>query len=289
MCCKHFLFLQCNNSHNNYNLGKKSTIDKSLESSIKSHFASLIVRVAEKLNIKLENLRLFLISHLGCDGSILSGISSVRGIIETVTEKKLWDYYNYHALEGIIKHFAKDDTDLIEKMEDYKTRLTAFKATTKIADYIENCTENELMADNVDGISKMKYDKEFYRALSYKLRESNNSILKINEKCLSHIDDLWNDISAQFYLPPLPTLLEKIRGGSIEVTWLVATSIACIINAASQESIAFYQQKDIVRVMINDKVLYYDNEDTDPPVQVWLECIVRVHGVTVASDEGNKL
>ena len=188
-------------------------------------------------------------------------------MIETMMEGKYWSYYNYHALEGIIKHFAKDDNELIGRMEDYKTRLTAFKATTKIVDYIEDCTKDELLADDVVG-AKMKYDKEFYQKLSFKLKESKYSILKINEKCLSYIDDLWNDISNQFYLPPLPILLAKICGGCIEITWLVPTFIACIINNASQESIAFYQQKNIVRVMINDEVLYYGNEVTDPPAQV---------------------
>ncbi len=200
------------------NLGK-STIDDSLESSIKCSFADLTVRVTRKLSTKYiepGDLRHFLKCRLEC-GDIISGISSVPEMIEAVTEKTLWNYYNYHALEGIIKHFATDDMELIGWMEDYKTRLTAFKATTKIADYIEDCTEDELMADSVDGKSNVKYDKVFYQKLSFKLSEGKYSILKINEKCLSYIDDLWNDISSQFYLPPLPILLAKICGGSMEV------------------------------------------------------------------------
>ncbi len=137
-------------------------------------------------------------------------------------------------------------------------QLTAFKATTKIADYIKDCTEDELMADNAGGI---KYDKEFYQELSFKLKESDSSILKINEKCVTYIDEFWKDLSAQFHLPPLPILLDKIREGCIEVTWLVPASIACIINAESlfKESMRaneFYQQHGVVRVMLNNEVIY---------------------------------
>ena len=261
-----YIYITCSSHNNYYDLDEKSTINNS---SIIFSFADLAIKVAENLSakkIRPGDLRLLLKCRLGC-GDIISGISCVRKMIETVTEKKYWDYYNYHALEGIIKHFAENATELLGRMEDHKTKLTAFKTTTKIADYIKECTKDELM---VDGISKMKYDKEFNKELSFKLRDSKDSILKINEKCLSYIDNFWNDISDQFHLPPLPILLAKIRGGCIEVTWFVPASIACIINKLSQESNEFYQQHGVVRVMINNEVLY--NED-GPSAQVWVDYV----------------
>ncbi len=106
------------------------------------------------------------------------------------------------------------------------------------------------------------YDMKFYRKLSLKLRKSRSSILKVNENCLSYIDELWTSVSDHFLLPPLPILLEKIRNGCIEVTWIVPVTIALTINlkATSQGSMEFYRQKNIVQIMMNDKTVFDDND-----------------------------
>ena len=172
------------------------------------------------MNIDLDDFRLYLTTHVGC-GDFISSISSASEMIEAVTKKRYWNYYNYHALEEIIKCFGKDDSEMIGWMEEYKTRLTAFKATTKIADYIKNCTDEELMDDAdkaFEGYQKL-YDRKFYRKLSLKLWDSNDSSIKVDENCLSYIDELWTSASEHFLLPPLPILLEKIvQGQTADVT-----------------------------------------------------------------------
>ena len=189
-------------------------------------------------------------------------------MIEAVTEKQLWNYYDYYALEGIIKSFAKDDSEMIGWMEEYKTRFTAFKAATKIADYIKDCTDDELI-DNEDEALKdyqKSYDSKFYRELSLKLRDSENSILKVDENSLSYINEIWTAISAHFLLPPLPILLENIRKKSRIIP---PVTIACIINlmAKSPGSTEFCQQKTIMRIMVDDKVVYNDeNKKSDIPI-----------------------
>ncbi len=241
------------------------TIGNMLTESIRGHFADLTVRVMKRLktiNIDVDDFRVYLTSRFGYD-DFISSISSVSEMINAVTRKPLWNYYNYHALERIIESFGKDDSEMIGWMEEYKTRLTAFKATTKISDYIKDCTDDEFM-DDADGEDYQKlYDKKFYRKLSLKLRESKSNILKVNENCLSYIDELWTSLSDQFLLPPLPNLLEKIRNGCIEVTWIVPITIARTINmkATSKGSIEFYRQKNIVRIMMNDKTVFDDDND----------------------------
>ncbi len=181
-----------------------------LEHHIKGHYSDLLV--AGKLrdrNINVDDFRLYLTSHLGCS-DFISSISSVSKMIEAVTEKQLWNYYDYYALEGIIKSFAKDDSEIIGWMEEYKTRLTAFKAATKIADYIKDCTDDDNEDEALKDYQK-SYDSKFYRELSLKLRDSENSILKVDENSLSYINEIWTAISAHFLLPPLPIFLEKIR------------------------------------------------------------------------------
>ncbi len=239
--------------------------------SIRGHFSDLIVRVRKRLeamNIDVDDFRLYLTSRFGC-GDFISSISSVPKIIEAVTRKRYWDYYNYYALEGIIKCFAKDDSEMIGWMEEYKTRLTAFKATTKIADYIKNCTDEELIDDTDEALKDYQklYDRKFYCDLSLKLtkRKSKNSIVRVDENSLSYIDELWTSVSKHFLLPHLPILLEKIRAGCIVVTWIVPITIARTINlkAKSQGSIEFYRQKNIVQIMMNEKTVFDDDHIAD--------------------------
>ena len=252
--------------HNNPLFSAGPAINETLENDIKGHYSRLIVRVVGKLrerNINVDDFRLYLTSHLGC-GDFILNISSVSEMIEAVTRKRYWDYYNYYALEEIIKCFGKDDSEMIGWMKEYKTRLTAFKATTKIADYIKDCTDEELMDDAdeaFEGYQKL-YDRNFYRKLSLKLRDSNNSIVKVDENSLSYIDENWTAMSDHFILPPLPVLLEKIRKKCIEITWIVPISIACIINlmAKSPGCTEFCQQRNIMRIMVDDKVVYDEDK-----------------------------
>ena len=234
--------------------------------SIKGHFAELTVKVIERLktmNIDVDNFRVYLTSRFGC-GDFISSISSVSEMINAVTTKRLWDYYNYHALEGVIKHCGKNDSEMIGWMEEYKIRLTAFKATTKIYIADRNRKDNSLMdnslMDNPDKDNQKSYDQRFYSELSVKLRDSKSgSIRKVNENCLSYIDELWTSLSDHFLLPPLPVLLEKICNGCIE--WIVPVIIALTINlkATSQGSMEFYREKNIVHMMVDDKIIFNDN------------------------------
>ncbi len=184
---------------------------------------------------------------------------------------------------------------MIGWMEEYKTRLFAFKTATKISDYVESYTDAELMDDAGEANNYYEaYDKRFYVRLSLKLRENRGSILRVNHNCLLYIDELWTTISRYFLLPPLPILLEKIRDGCIEITWIVPVTIALTINlkATSQGSVEFYQQKNIMRIVMDDKVVY--NEDKEEDKAVYEEdkesdiprAIVEVHCLALINGKG---
>ncbi len=181
---------------------------------ISGHFANIIVEVKKRLeamNMNVDNFRVSLTSHFNGE-DFISSISSVSDMIDAMKRKQCWDYYNYQVLEGIIKHFGKDDSEMIGWMEEYKTRLMAFKATTKIADYIKDCTDDELKLNHRANTDYKKlYDRKFYQGLSFNL--SRKSTIRIDENCLTYIDEEWTFVSDHFLLPPLPILLEKIVHG----------------------------------------------------------------------------
>ncbi len=221
---------------------------------IRGHFANLTLRVTNNLTISVDDLRGYLTSRFGC-GDLFSSKSTVSEMIDAVTRKQLWNYYNYHALEGLIEHFGKDDSDMIRWMEEYKIRLTEFKATIKIADCIKYSTDEELMENAYKTFEdyKKSCDTQFFCRLSLKLRDNS-----IDKNSLSYIDDLWSSLSDHFLLPPLPVLFENIRKGCIEITWIIPERIALAINskATSPESIEFYQQKNIMHITMNDTTVF---------------------------------
>ncbi len=201
-----------------------------LEKDIRESYSQLVVRVVGKLrdrNINIDDFRLYLTTNFGC-GDFISSISSVSEMIVAVTGKPLWNFYNCYVLEGIIKYFCKDDSEMIGWMEEYKTKLSAFKTATKI---VKGYTDADLMADTDEAINDYEvYDKKFFVKLSLKLRKNKDIILRVDQNCLLYIDELWTAISRYFLLISLPNLLEKIRKGCIEITWIVPAAIASIIN-----------------------------------------------------------
>ncbi len=262
-----------------------------LENDIRKTYSRLIVRVMGKLrdiNINVVDFRVYLKTYLGC-GDFISSISSVPEMIEAVTRKPLWNFYNYCALEGIIECFGKDDSEMIGWMEEYKTKLSAFKTATKIADYVKGYTDAELMADTDEAINDYKvYDKKFFVELSLKLRKNRDSILRVYQNCLLYIDELWTTISSYFLLPSLPTLLEKICNGCIEITWIVPVTIASIIilMAKSPGCTKFCRQRNIMRIVVGDKAVYnedkavydavYDNDKADKALDIPIADAMKV-------------
>ncbi len=262
-----------------------------LEKDIRKTYSRLIVRVMGKLrdkNINVVDFRLYLKTYFGC-GDFISSISSVTEMIEAVTRKPLWNFYNYCALEGIIECFGMNDSEMIGWLEEYKTRLSAFKTATKIADYVKGYTDADLMADTDETINDYEvYDKRFFIKLSLKLRKNEDSILRVNQECLSHIDELWTTISSYFILPSLPTLLEKICDGCIEITWIVPIAIASIINlkVTSPGCTKFCQQRNIMRIVVGDNAVYnedkavydavYDNDKADKAFDIPIADAMKV-------------
>ncbi len=81
---------------------------------------------------------------------------------------------------------------MIGWMEEYKTRLTAFKATTKVCSYL-------IISRTVQKMNLwemlMKHLKTIRSCMTS--NSDNNikgSILRVNENCLSYIDELWTSI-----------------------------------------------------------------------------------------------
>ena len=220
---------------------------------IKGRFATLVTKVTDNLrrkNIDMEEFRLYIIT-LFPPGDIFSDTKSVAKIFEAISRHKLWDYMSHNPIEEISEKFGGDDPQLKEWIRKYKSELAGFKATTKIVDYIKKCNSNdEEIADSDEHLQMARYDKRYCRSLTIKLKS------RVTEKSLDYIDQLWRSIAEYFYLPSLSVLLDTIKEGCVEVTWLVPTLSALQIQTNIQDSEEFLQAHHVTRVMLDWELLY---------------------------------
>ena len=203
----------------------------------------------------MEEFRLFIITLFPRD--IVSNTSSVTESFEAISRHQLWDYSSYCPIEEISMRFGGDDPQLSEWIKKYKSELAGFKATTKIADYIKVCSGEEAMADSEERLQMTRYDKHFYRRLTFKLKT------RVTEESLDYIDELWRSIAKYFYLPSLSVILDTIKEGCVEVTWLVPTPSALQIQTNIQDSEEFLQAHHVMHVMLDCEVLDDQEEGLD--------------------------
>ena len=210
-------------------------------------------RVSERLekgNIDMKRFRLHIITAFG---DVITGTDgSVGDIIGALSRHKLWNYSCCNPIEEIAIEFGGDDTELKGWISDYKSELAGFKATIKIVDYIKVCNAEDEIADSSQSLQMdiTRYNKRYCKALRIKLNS------QVTDKSLGYIDQLWMSIADYFLLPSLSSLLERIKTGCVEVTWLVPTLSALQIQANIQDSKEFLDKLGVINVFMNDRNLY---------------------------------
>ena len=234
-------------------------IIKQSQAKIKGSFATLVRKVAAKLeqrHLSITEFRLYMFS-LFPPGDIIADSATVTDIFGLLSRHRLWDYSYCTPIEEIANEFGGDDLELKGWINDYKSELAGFKATTRIVEYIKICSDEEI-ADAEQSLHQdmARYDRRYCRKLTFKLKS------RVTEKSLDYIDKFWQSIADHFLLPSLPVLLDSIQEGCVEVTWLVPTLSALQIQTNIQDSAAFLEKCEVIRVIIDGEILY-DEEGLD--------------------------
>ena len=241
-------------------------IVKENHAKIKGSFATLVRKVRSKLggkDIDMKDFRLYIL-NLFPPGDIIPDTVSVADIFEAVSRHQLWDYSHCTPIEEIVKEFVGDDLELRGWIDDYKSELAGFKATTKIVDYIKVCNDEEEIADSDQSLREdiARYDRRYCRKLTVKLKS------RVTEKSLDYIDQFWRSIADHFLLPSLSALLDSIQEGCVEVTWLVPTLSALQIQANIQDSTQFLEKLEVIRVIMDGEILYDEEGLEEVRIQV---------------------
>ena len=222
---------------------------------IKGSVATLVTNISTNLmkkNINMGELRLY-ITTLFPPGDFIAYAKSVADVCEAMSHHQLWDFHSFTPVEEIVKKFGENDPQLTGWIRDYKSELAGFKAVTRIANYIEACSDDEDIADAEQSIMQniARYDKRYHRKLSIKLKA------RITEKSLDYIDQFWRSIADYFLLPSLPVLLDTIKEGCVEVTWLVPTVPALQIEANMEDYKEIWRNLESPPVEKDGVILYY--------------------------------
>ena len=227
---------------------------------IRGKFATLLEIVKTKLQERLEaekietNFRQYILDlYPGMHESYIPVSSKIVEIFEAMRVKNLLSYYNYYALEQIIKRFGGDDSELTSKMHQYKSDWSAFQLATKIRDYfphVRSVFPSECDESVAELRPKRKYS--YFKVLSVKLDEC------VTDRTLDYLEELWNSLSSILVLPPLYLLLDSVIMNSVLVEWLIpAFKITEAIEKAKHtQSADFFRKHPILRVTIDDECVY---------------------------------
>ena len=235
-------------------------IVKENELKIKKSFAALVRKVVEKLetrNINMKSFNLYAV-NLFPPGDFIPSASSVNvaEVFESISRNRLWNHLHYSPIAAIIEEFLGDDQELEAVVKSYRAELAGFLATTKIIDYIKKCnSDDDEIADPDECLHMARYDKCYCKTLTTKLNA------RVTEKSLDYIDKLWRSIAEYFCLPSLTVLLETIKEGCIEVTWLVPSLSAIQIQANIQDSKDFLRSHGIICMTLDEELLYTEDLD----------------------------
>ena len=248
---------------------------------IQQSFAKLLKAVAENLKSKeldLEVFRFFVVA-LFPPGRCIPQSSKVVEIFEAVTTNGLWSYWHYTPVEKIVAEYAPNDDEMKGLLDKYKKELSGYKVMTKIADVIELYKIDEF-ADPSRRLT-VAYDPAYLQRLSLKLKT------RVTDKSLEYVDELWISLAEYFLLPSLSVLLENIRSGCIEVSWLIPPLFASQIIGNLHENSAFLETKGIVRVLLDGNCFYDGAQDEEYKQvyrsQTWLLGSITTHKCFILS------
>ena len=150
-----------------------------------------------------------------------------------------WDFLNYGLLERVITKFGSED--LKQKMQDYVEKLSTFKQTTRLCDFIEYCPcKDELPSEEDLKKVVVKIQKEWSHCT------------------LQDVELFKKDLINKFFLPEYEMLLGKAEKGCVCVTWLTSPSIATLLqqNLKNIET-EFYKKHGIDEVTIDGQDIFF--------------------------------
>ena len=254
---------------------------------IKAKFSSLSYAVQLALQsspASVNEVYSFLVRCFSRDDWIKNP-SNFDQLFNALSVAKLWNYDHYTPLEEITKKFLPDDTAIKKLVSEYKSHLTGFYTTTKIADFIK--VHSSKFEDTEQDPQKLlpvdTYTLKDYRRLKVTL---NLGQRKVSALTLSYVDELWRSLAEEFDLPSLTAVIDTIVKGSLQISWLILPHIAKKMMAISTKTVEFFFHHHIVRIEIDNFTIYDKEKMVGVTLKVYnlvlCHCIYRLNGLQIA-------
>ena len=223
---------------------------------IKGQFSSLLLKVKSALKsrqVSIDDVHDFFV-HIFSRDDWIHDPPNLDAVFRAVSSAKLWNYDHYDPLEEITKEFLIDDADVKKLVSDYKSQLTGFYTTTRIADFIKLTDFRESGQDPEKPLPTDSFTLEDYQELKLKLKLNR----KVSAMTLSYVDELWRPLAEEFDLPSLTAVIHSIIEGSLVVTWLVLPHVAekIITSGSTTKAVKFFRRHGIVSVEIDNDTVY---------------------------------
>ena len=209
---------------------------------IKLKFSSLVSKTSDQLQEKKTDISKlqrsiitsFSITHEGIIAEFKAA-GDVASLFDLLTRHGLLSYKNYHFLTAIINEFIPD---LKADMAGYKNDYVGYQVTTNL--------ERHLAADT----NLVNPNPELFSSLKITVP------LKLSERSLKYIEELWESLLEMFKLPPYQLLQKIILGGSISIIWCFPQCETPRIIEVVKSSSQFFSDHSIEEVSVNNEVLY---------------------------------
>ena len=181
--------------------------------------------------------------------------SSISTIIDSIGEQKLWDYYNFSDIERIADRYIPKDKEVRSAIDGHIEMVNNYHATRSIADYIEERLVSEFRSLTVSR-GRRRNSRDYYDTISLKLDD-----VRVGQKTLKYVRDLWKSLRRQFRIPECNALLDSIYSGSVVIVWLIPSSVSPEMKRPQPWSaIHFLQDTLISRMVLNNSYCIYDTK-----------------------------
>ena len=177
-----------------------------------------------------------------------------------LTKRKVWTYDYHVILEILTDKFLSESQAVKDQIKQYKNDLSGFFVAVKLIEYIKLHPFSAEELENEDEDAPLPdLTKKQYRSLKCVL---NLSIRKISQQSLSYVRNLWEKFTEEFDLPQLPTVIKKLVPGSLEISWIIWSSMAETILQKSKtpKAIKFFRENSITLVAVDDITVYDEQE-----------------------------
>ena len=220
-----------------------------------SAFVTNVYNILSKKDIDMTAFHVFISIQFPCPGDFVCSTATIPEVFAALNKNGLLDFFYFSPIEKICDMFGQKDENLKRLISDYRSNLSGYKATTKISEYIRacDCRSVEDIA-NPAHLLPRRYDIRYCFELAIKLKK------QVTEKTLEYVDEFWNSMIDHCLLPPLPVLLEHIREGCMEITWLIFADAASHVEAklkdVDAEVAEFLRESQVIQIKLENRVLY---------------------------------